>query len=139
MKLDEIEMPARPGSSTSVLVATTAAASHAAPHVAAPAPRPPTLSAPAKPLNFSNCKNKNRRNYTKNMCLSTSFPMTANPWNGTLQLWAGATCPGLLGTHPDQPPRPQAFQAKTPSSGSVLGLQGGYTPVPTLHSSSSYE
>jgi hypothetical protein len=88
MKLEEIEMPARPSSSTSVLIATTAIAGHAASPIAAPAPRPLTLSALAKLSNFSNSKNNNRRNYTKNMCLYTSFPTTANSWNGTLQLWS---------------------------------------------------
>jgi hypothetical protein len=48
MQLEEIEMAVWPGSSASVLVATTAATGHAPPFVTTPAPGPPTLSAPSK-------------------------------------------------------------------------------------------
>jgi hypothetical protein len=110
LHLEGIEMAAQPDFSASGLVATMAAGSRTTRDASAPppAPHPPTPSVPNKPSAPTTSKNNNRNKCNNNnsgnnqRTTNYSLPMTANLWNVTIQLWAGAAAAylDLLGAHP---------------------------------------
>ena len=159
LQLEEIELMSKPGSSSTALVAvaTTAGAGRTAPAASggssggSTAPRAPAPNAPAV-----NRSNNRRTNRTKNQQhpRTAGMPTAANPWNGTMQIWAGAAAArpgsfGLLGARPGAPLQPrtsavqqqalmaQALPSSFPYDASTYGHAPGAPPPgfggPALH------